>query len=318
MSESPSGFRIEKLGLIGLGLMGCAIGQAARSRRAAGAVAGWSPSEATRRKASELGAADEIHGRPGPWLAGCDIAIICCGVDKMGLAAAEVAPFLGEGAVLTDVGSAKARIVTDIEAAMDRAGSKARYVGSHPIAGSEKAGPQPEGAVVFDGAWCVLTPSARSSPEAVAKVRGFWEALGMRTAEMAAEAHDRALALCSHAPHMASAALLLLQDERSLALSGSGLRDATRTASGPPDMWAEIAASNAAHLAGALRRLAGLIEALADRVGRAGDPAERAALRDLLEEARRRRESRFPAGGVQGNAASSGRRGTAAGAGSAE
>ncbi|MCX7805250.1 MAG: prephenate dehydrogenase/arogenate dehydrogenase family protein [Planctomycetota bacterium] len=317
MSESPSEFRIGRLGLIGLGLMGAAIGQAARRRRVAGVVAGWSPSEATRRKAAGFGAVDEIHERPGPWLAGCEIAVLCCGVGQMGSVAGEVAPLLGDGAVLTDVGSVKERVVADVEAAMDRAGAKFRYVGAHPIAGSEKTGPQPEGAVVLEGAWCVITPSARSSPEAAAKVRGFWEALGMRTAEMTAGAHDRALALCSHVPHMVSAALLLLQDERSLSLAGTGLRDVTRTASGPPDMWAGIAAANSAHLARSLRRLAGLLEAMADRVERAADPAERAALQELLEEARRRRESRFPAGGIPESTTGSRNTGNPAGPGDA-
>jgi prephenate dehydrogenase len=155
-----------------------------------------------------------------------------------------VAGLLRPGVLVTDVGSVKAKVVSELSEIF---GSAAHFVGSHPMAGSEQAGVQAARSDLFDGAVCIVTPEQRSDPGAVLEIRSFWEEIGCSVRMLAPEEHDEVVALISHLPHLVAATLVNAvssQNLRAMEFSGSGFRDTSRVASGPPDMWTEIMTAN--------------------------------------------------------------------------
>jgi prephenate dehydrogenase len=162
----------------------------------------------------------------------------------MGALARQMAPIVSPGAIITDVGSVKAAVVDELSAIFKQ---RARFVGSHPMAGSEQTGLEAARAGLFDGAACIVTPDSHSDAAAVAAVHSFWETLGSRVLELSPQAHDEIVALVSHFPHLLAAALVNLIGEKhaeAFQFAGPGFRDTTRVASGPPEMWTEILRSN--------------------------------------------------------------------------
>lgn len=144
--------------------------------------------------------------------------------------------------VLTDAGSVKSGTVRDLEAIFG-----GRFVGSHPMAGSERSGLDAAREDLFQGAAAILTPTPRSQPAAVEAVRDLWQSVGCRVLEMSPAAHDDAVALVSHLPHAAASALvnaIHLRAPSASGLAGGGYRDTTRVAAGPPAMWSEILLEN--------------------------------------------------------------------------
>ncbi len=156
--------------------------------------------------------------------------------------ARSIAPKLAKNAAITDVGSVKSPVVRDLESVFG-----GRFVGSHPMAGSERSGLDSARADLFAGAACIITPTALSDVEALDSVRDLWRVLGGRIVEMSPEAHDESIARVSHLPHAIAAALVHAVNHSSsdvLPLAGGGYRDTTRVAAGPPALWAEILLEN--------------------------------------------------------------------------
>jgi prephenate dehydrogenase len=191
--------------------------------------------------------------------------------------------------VVTDVGSVKAAVVTALEPLCARAGCA--FVGAHPIAGKEGAGPAEADPDLFRSHRCILTPTSATDPGALARMQALWEAVGMQVEEMDAETHDRILARVSHAPHLVAYALAAsVAAARAGAVSvatyaGSGLRDTTRIAASSAHLWSDIALANRAHVIEALDEFARRLEAL-KRLIQDGD---RAQLERELADAREQR-----------------------------
>jgi prephenate dehydrogenase len=177
-----------------------------------------------------------------------EIVVICTPVAAMAAIAREFGPMLPDGAIVTDIGSVKARVVSELGAIFGR-----RFVGSHPMAGNQHTGFAAAEASLFDGTTCIVTPGGDA--DAAARVAGFWKLIGCRVVEMQPEQHDACVALISHLPHIVAGALIhtvAAGDARAFDVVGPGFRDTTRVASGPPEMWAGILRENAAAVVPAL------------------------------------------------------------------
>lgn len=166
---------------------------------------------------------------------------------------------LADGAVVTDVGSVKMCVVEKLTPIFK--GSGAIFVGSHPMAGSEKTGFENASADLFRGARCIVTPLPDSPPESVERVARFWTELGTKISRMDPAAHDHVVARISHLPHLAAALIVevaLGRDQSIFEQCGPGFRDTTRVAAGDPVLWTEILMTNRAETLAALRDLQGL------------------------------------------------------------
>jgi prephenate dehydrogenase len=275
--------KFERLAIFGVGLLGGAVGRAARAAGVADKVVGYCRREEACRSAVELGAVEECFRDPLAAARGADLAVLAVGPDSVVRLAGQIAPALAEGAVVTDVASVKSRVVAGCTEALGR---RARFVGSHPLAGSEKHGVEHAAEVGLAGALCALTPVSSTDREALAAVRGFWEALGLRVAELPPHEHDARLARTSHLPHFSAAALAASVRPGDEPFCATGWRDTTRVASGDPAMWTEIAVANREALASELYRLARRMQDAADCLT-AGDAD---GVRRFLEAGAARRE----------------------------
>jgi prephenate dehydrogenase len=275
--------KFERLAIFGVGLLGGAVGRAARAAGLAGKVVGYCRREEACRAAVEAGAVEECFRDPLVAARGADLAVLAVGPDSVARVAAQIAPALADGAIVTDVTSVKSRVVAGCTEALAR---RARFVGSHPLAGSENRGVEHAGEVRLSGALCVITPVSSTEGKALATVRGFWEALGMRVAELSPDEHDARLARTSHLPHFAAAAVASSVRPGDEPLCAAGWRDTTRVASGDPAMWTEIAIANREALAGELYRLARRVQDAADCL----TAADADGVRRFLESGAARRE----------------------------
>ncbi len=278
--------QIGRLAIVGLGLMGGSLGLAARRRGAVRCVSAYARRAQTREAALARGVADEVHGSVRQAVAGCDLAVFCVPVLAIPDLVAEAGPALPDGCVVTDVGSTKQELHRRIPPLL--VGAAARYVGSHPIAGSDETGMEAAREDLYEGAVTVVTD--REGVEAdVLRVGGFWESVGSRTVRMDPAEHDAVMAKTSHLPHLVAALLVrgaLGSDAGAAAFCGSGFRDATRIAAGSEDVWHDIVKTNGAAIGAELGLLARSIAGLKVMV----DSGDFEGIRALLAECRQLRE----------------------------
>ncbi|MCS6852145.1 MAG: prephenate dehydrogenase/arogenate dehydrogenase family protein [Gemmataceae bacterium] len=244
--------RISQLTIIGVGLIGGSIGQAARQRRLAERVVGVGWRRDSLDRALALGALDDATLDPTAAVRQAEIVVFCTPVDQIVAQVVHLAPLCPPGTLLTDVGSTKGAIVRSLDG---RLPTTVDFVGSHPLAGSEKRGPEHAVPHLFEGRLTVITPTEQTRPAAVARTRAFWQALGSRVQLLSPEEHDRALALTSHLPHLVASALASILPPEWAELTASGFRDTTRIASGDPSIWVGIFRQNRDALLDALNRL---------------------------------------------------------------
>ena len=234
---------MKTLAIIGPGLLGGSIALAAR--RAGGfRTALWARREAAVAEIEALGIADAASTELRSIVAGADIVVLCVPIGVMPALAREIADAISAHTIVTDVGSVKASVVAELGAIFHGRG---RFIGSHPMAGSEQTGIGAARAELFDGAACIVTPDTATDASARAEVCAFWQTLGARVLEVAPAAHDEIVALVSHLPHLLAATLVqtvLAENARAFEFCGPGFRDTTRVAAGPPAMWAEILRTN--------------------------------------------------------------------------
>lgn len=249
----------KRLSILGVGLLGGSIGLAARQRIKGCRVIGYAHRAATLEAALRLGAVDEAYEKPLPAVRDADLVILCTPVGMLGRLLREIAPGLARGAVVSDVGSTKASVVEAADRALP---AGIHFVGSHPMAGSEKRGVEFARENLFDGAVCIITPSAKTDSQALAGVESFWRILGMRTTRLSPTDHDRLLADVSHLPHAVAAAIVSMQHEAALHLSGKGFADLTRIAAGDPGLWRDILLDNRDNVRAGIDRLTGELAAL--------------------------------------------------------
>ncbi len=280
----------ETVALLGVGLMGGSLGLAIRERGLARETRGYARREATRNAAVERGLVDEVFDSPEAAARGADLIVLATPILSYEGLLTAIRPALKPGALVTDLGSAKASVVALCEGMLN--GTGARFVGGHPMAGSEESGPEAARADLYEGAtWC-LTPIERTDPGAVSRIATFAEAVGARVLLASPEEHDRAVAASSHAPHLAAVALTLAlataaaRNPLAEQLIAGGFRDTTRVASGSPAMWRDIGMANRDAILAALDDLRGALDLLEEAIRDGDGPA----LEATLEAARAVRE----------------------------
>ncbi len=279
--------------LIGLGLIASSICHAQRRADPAVRLTGSARSAATRKEAARLGIC-EVMDSNAEAVAGADLVILCVPVGAMAQVAAEIAPHLKQGAVVSDVGSVKAAV---IEAVAPHIPPHASFVGGHPLAGTEHSGPASGFASLFDARWCLLTPDEDANPDQVAKLAAFWRALGAEVDQMSASYHDLVLAVTSHTPHLIAYTMVGVADDikrvtsnEVINYSAAGFRDFTRIAASDPTMWRDVFLNNKEATLEVLGRFTEELFAL-QRAIRTGDGAQlhdyftrtRAIRRGILE-----------------------------------
>jgi prephenate dehydrogenase len=243
---------LKKVSILGVGLLGGSIGLAVKTNLKGCRVIGYAHRPSTLQKSLQAGVIDEGFDSLQKAVEGADLVILCTPVGVMEPTLREIGSCLEPGTLVTDVGSTKHSIVQAAERLLISGG---KFVGSHPIAGSEKRGVEFARADLFHNALCILTPTNQTDPTALKSVEQFWRDMGMRTTSMSPLEHDHRLAQISHLPHALAAALVAMQSADALPLAGNGFLDATRIASGDGALWRDILLDNRVALKSALARL---------------------------------------------------------------
>ena len=250
-----------KFTVLGSGLLGASLGKAVQERGLFDSVHAWSRRPETREKCRAQPWCAAVHDSPDAAVADAELVILCAPVQAIPDLLAQLSAHFASGAVVTDVGSTKASIC---EAAHEHLPAHVRFVGSHPMAGSEKTGLEHARADLFDGQACILTPTDTSDPAAIDILESFWSRLGMRVGKATPAEHDRIVAAVSHLPHILASVLceqLASTDPAWKTFAGKGLRDTTRVAAGDPHLWRQILEDNSAAVQEALASFSTTLEA---------------------------------------------------------
>lgn len=241
--------------IIGVGLIGSSLARVLRREQMAEHIIGVARSEETRQKALDLGVVDEAFESVVDAVKEADIVFVCTPVGMIESIISQCAPAMKNGAILTDVGSVKSA-VADIKVP-----NYIRFVPAHPVAGTEKSGPENGFAELFEGRWCIITPPENADDGAVKIVHDVWQRAGMKVEEMTPERHDRAMALMSHLPHLIAYTIVGtaadLEDDAQhdiLKYAAGGFRDFTRIAGSDPVMWRDIFLNNSEAVLDGLQR----------------------------------------------------------------
>lgn len=263
----------ERIGIVGLGLIGGSLALAVRRAWPGATIVGVDIDEGVVREARERNLVSDASTDLAS-LADADLVVLAAPVRANIAALPAVAPGTREGCLLTDVGSTKRGIL----AAARSAGCHRRFVGGHPLAGAASSGLADVSADLLTGRPWILTPENDAPPALVARLERFLAAIGAVPRTMKADEHDRLMAVVSHLPQLVASTLMQvageMAGEEGLALAGSGLADTTRLASSPSGIWRDICRSNADHLAPALQQLIDALERLRDDLPH-GDHLER-------------------------------------------
>ncbi len=270
VAPDASSLPLRTVAIVGVGLLGGSVGLALRERKLAARVVGVGHRQASMDRALARGAIDEATLDIRAGVAEADLIVLATPVGRMAELAAQARDAWPRGSILTDVGSTKARLVQDLEAL---AGTRIHYVGSHPMAGSEKRGVDEADPALFQDALCFLTPTPRSDERAAALLTQLWQELGASVRRIDPAEHDRLVAAASHLPHLVAAALVNVTSPDAMSCTGGGFRDTTRVASGDPRMWADVCLHNRDRILDALQAFEGEVQSLRGLLER-GDEAE--------------------------------------------
>lgn len=233
-----------KLTVLGTGLLGASLMQAAKARGLCRQALAWSRRPETRLKCEQQSWCDGVYPTAAAAVAEADLVVLAVPVINIVPLIEEIAPALKPGALVTDVGSTKSLICRHGSAATP---AQATFVGSHPMAGSEKTGLDFAREDLFEKRACFVTPLENTPPQATEQIIRFWRELGMEVATASPEAHDEIVAHISHLPHVLASILcdtLAAKDPSWRNYAGGGLRDTTRIAAGDPHLWKAIILEN--------------------------------------------------------------------------
>ncbi len=241
----------QKITLVGVGLLGGSLGLAIKQHRLASRVEGYVRRSASIEECERLALVDHATRDLARAVKDADLVVLCTPLGRMRDLVEKMLPALKPGTIVTDVGSVKGSVIEEVEPLISSVG--AHFVGSHPMAGGEKTGASAARADLFARAICIITPTAKSSSEAVRKVDEFWQALGSRTLKMPPNVHDDLVSRSSHLPHIVAAELANYvlspaHPKEQATVCATGFRDTTRIASGSPEMWRDIAIANRKNL----------------------------------------------------------------------
>ncbi len=259
---------INKLCIIGVGLIGGSLARALRAGGHVREIVGYSRRLANLQLAADLGVIDYAEVSLAAAVRGADVVVLAVPVGSMADILTELAHLAFDG-VITDVGSTKGNVVGAARTALGK--RFPFFVPGHPLAGTEHSGVEAAQADLFRGRRVILTPLPETDPQALARVQALWKAVGAEVVEMSVEEHDRLLAASSHLPHMLAYMLVDMlvrrDDHRAVfAASAGGFRDMTRIAASDPVMWRDICLANRVELLAAIKQyrndLGALVEAL--------------------------------------------------------
>ena len=284
-----------RVAVLGTGLVGSSVGLRLRKEHSL-QVAGYDADPDAAAAAQEVGAVTEVAPSAAAAVVGAGLVVLSAPVDRIAQQCEELADAVPPEAVVTDVGSAKSAVVARGEAAFGE-----RFVGGHPMAGSERHGARAADEALFEDAWWILTPTAKTSSAAYSTVAQLVAALGARPIAVEPEVHDALVARISHLPQLAASALVTVaadvgEPDRLLHLAASGFRDVTRIAASNPDLWVAIVRANRAAVLDALGRMNERLDEVAGLV----EGGRWSELRDLLEAARSARLELFAKPGYAG------------------
>lgn len=275
-----------RVAIIGPGLIGGSVALALRAKSpdTRVSICGRRPDQLA--EILKRGFADSVDTDPAAAVRNADLIVLCTPVGNMKDLAQAMIPGLSPAASVTDAGSVKASVVSQLEPLLG-----GRFIGAHPMAGSERSGLGAAQAHLFEGAPCLVTPTGGSDDSALGLVSGFWETLGCNVTTMDPSEHDRLVARVSHLPHaMAFALVNLIVDtlpEKAQQLAGGSFRDATRVAASDPSLWTGILTENRTEVAAALREMSKLLKSMATALGDENPDS----LLDFLKRAKDHRDS---------------------------
>jgi len=273
---------LRQVSIIGLGLLGGSVALAVRQHMPGTAVIGYSHRPATRRRAKALGVVAETAASLEAAAAHADLVVLATPIFTFERYFADLSGIVPPGCIVTDVGSTKALPHLWAE---QRLAGHARYVGSHPVAGSEQRGVEFARDDLFDQARCILTTTPTTDREALKALKAFWSSLGCAIRVMSPVEHDRIFANISHLPHVIAAGLVNASEEGEMLFAGKGFLDSTRIASGPAGVWTDVLLANRQNIAEGIDRAIAELSKLRAAIGH----GRREQIEQLLEAARRKR-----------------------------
>jgi cyclohexadieny/prephenate dehydrogenase len=238
----------DRIALVGIGLIGSSLARVIRREGLAGHVAISTRGAGTLARARELGLGDSYTTSAAEAVAGADLVIVSVPVGASGAVAEEMAPALKPGAIVTDVGSTKRSVIAQMQPHMP---AGVHFIPGHPLAGTEKSGPDAGFAELFENRWCIFTPLDGTDPDALERLSDFWRRCGSNIDTMDPEHHDMVLAIVSHLPHIIAYNIVGTADDLEavtksevIKYSASGFRDFTRLAASDPTMWRDVCLHN--------------------------------------------------------------------------
>lgn len=238
----------EKIALVGIGLIGSSLARVIRREGLAGHVAIATRSPETLKRAEELQLGSSYTTSAAEAAKDADLVIVSVPVGSSAAVAEEIAPALKPGAIVTDVGSTKNSVIAQMKPHMP---AHVHFIPGHPLAGTEKSGPDAGFAELFENRWCIFTPLPGTDPEALEKLSEFWRRCGSNIDTMDPEHHDMVLAIVSHLPHIIAYNIVGTADDLQtvtksevIKYSASGFRDFTRLAASDPTMWRDVCLHN--------------------------------------------------------------------------
>ena len=237
----------DRVALIGLGLIASSMFWAMKRAGMSGHVTGYARSAETRDTARKIGLCDTVCDDLAAAVANADLVVLCVPIGAMGPVMAEMASYLKPGCTVSDVGSVKRAV---IDAVQPHIAPNIHFVPAHPLAGTERSGPESGFAALFDNRWCLFTPNG-ADREAVMALSSYWQGLGANVDELDPDHHDLVLAVTSHAPHLIAYTMVGVADDlhrvtnsEVINYSATGFRDFTRIAASDPTMWRDVFLSN--------------------------------------------------------------------------
>lgn len=284
MSSEASDHRFARMAVIGVGLIGGSFALATRKSGRVERVVGVARTEATRAAALQAGIVDEVTDDPTTAVRGADLVYVATPLGAMESVMSAIAPVVRPDAVVTDAGSTKA---STLVLARQHLAGRCAFIGGHPMAGSENAGPRAARADLFMGRTYFLTPTEDTAPEALGRLRALLTGIGAAVVLCDPQEHDRLVAFTSHLPHLLASALCATVAEASAGMEalgpfvGSGLRDSTRIAKSPAEVWRDILCDNRENVLMALEHC----QQQMDRYRRAIESEDLTAVEALWQEA---------------------------------
>ncbi|PZU48576.1 MAG: prephenate/arogenate dehydrogenase family protein [Sphingomonas sp.] len=237
-----------RVSIIGLGLIGSSLARAIRANMPTVHITGTDADPAVRERVSQLDIVDDVADSPGAAVVDADLVVLAVPLGAFASVGAEIAPELAAGAVISDVGSAKQIVIDALGPLLPES---IHLIPAHPVAGTERSGPDAGFPTLFEGRWCIITPPPGADETAVARLSEFWRRLGSKVDLMEPRHHDLVLAVTSHIPHLIAYSIVGTAADLEgvtrgevIKYSAGGFRDFTRIAASDPTMWRDVFLTN--------------------------------------------------------------------------